>query len=540
MTTATDSGVVDMSGVITSILQSYQAVVTQYQQMVTGDPGALTTAGQTLQDKATTLASASSDLTQRANTLSSTWEGDAATAFHNAATGLCGQIDTDRATAAQEGQRLTAAAGLLQGAKSQMDGIVNQFQQYSQTLIAESRNAAAGAAGQFVQAAQQLGESAVNAAKSLVDQVGQALLALWQPATAASEAASEGAAEAAEREKEFTGKPGQRLLANQPWFQQWYRQTFGKDPDPNHLKMGALSWLSKDDVLDGRRRSTSAPGGFVNTGWWSVGPNGVQPAGAPLKANTPFGSLDDPPESASTAAKMFHDTNISLYDTGKQTLADGTVFDPKASGDLNMGAAGDLNGKAEFAVGPQLTGQGNISIHSGQFQAGGDLKGTLLDANASGAYTNGPLAVQGSGDAMVGADLSGHLTAGINGVAAHGNVFAGAQVQGTVSADVAGIGVGATGGLQAGIGAQFDAQATWQNGHFLFNAKAGATLGVGATVGGNIDVDVPKLVNTAEQYGNQAYTAVSGIGTAVENTAGQAANAVGAAFNSAGHYVGAW
>jgi Proteins of 100 residues with WXG len=537
MTTTTDSGVVDMSGVITSILQSYQNVVTQYQQMVTGDPGALSTAGQTLQDKATTLASASSDLTQRANTLASTWEGDAATAFRNAATGLAGQLDASRATAAQEGQRLVAAAGLLQGAKTQMDSIVSQFQQYSQTLIAESRQAAAGAVGQFVQAAQQLGESAVNAAKSLVDQVGQALAALWQPA---AEAAVEGATEAAEREKEFTGKPGQRALANQPWFQQWYRQTFGRDPDPNHLKMGALSWLSKDDVLNGQRRSTSAPGGFVNTGWWSLGANGIQPAGAPLKANTPFGSLDDPPESASTAAKMFHDTNISLYDTGKHVLADGTVYDPKTSGDVNMGAFGNLNGKAEFAVGPELTGQGNISIHNGQLQAGGDLKGTLLDASAGGGYTNGPLAAQGSGDAMVGADLSGHISGGVNGFAAHGNAFAGAQVQGTVSADVAGIGVGATGGLQAGIGAQFDGQLTWANGHIVGNLKAGATLGVGATVGGNIDVDVPKLVNTAEQYGGQVYNSMSEIGTSVENTAGQAANAIGAAFNHAGHSVGAW
>ncbi|HEY3610026.1 MAG TPA: hypothetical protein VGL06_21180, partial [Pseudonocardiaceae bacterium] len=129
---------------------------------------------------------------------------------------------------------------------------------------------------------------------------------------------------------------------------------------------------------------------------------------------------------------------------------------------------------------------------------------------------------------------------GINGFAAHGNAFAGAQVQGTVSADVAGIGVGATGGLQAGIGAQFDAQLTRANGHIVGNLKAGATLGLGATVGGNIDIDVPKLVNTAEQYGTQAYNAAADVGTALENTAGQAANAVGAVFNSAGHYVGAW
>jgi hypothetical protein len=536
MTTMADSGVVDMSGVISAMLQSYQNVVTQYQQMVTGDPGALNTAGTTLQDKATTLASASADLNQRANTLASTWEGDAATAFRTAATGLATQLDTSRATAAQEGQRLVAAAGLLQGAKAQMDGIVNQFQQYSQTLIAESRQAAAGAASQFVQAAQQLGESAVNAAKSLADQVGQALVALWQPAESA---AAEGAAEAAEREKEFAGKPGQRALASQPWFQQWYKQTFGTNPDPNHLKMGALSWQNKDDVLDGTRRSTSAPGGFVNGGWYKLTTDGFSSTAAPLKANTPFGALADPPETASTAAKTFHDTNISIYDTGKHNVFDG-VYDPKTSGTLDMGAAGNLNGKAEFSVG-QVTDQASLSIHNGQFQATGDLKATLVDANASGAYTNGPLAVQGSGDAMVGGDLSGHISGGLmNGGAVHVNAFAGAQVQGTVSADVGGVGVGATGGLQAGIGAQLDGQATWDAGHIKVNWKAGATLGVGATVGGNIDVDVPKLVNTVEQYGGQAYNTVADVGTSVENAASQAASSIGTMFNNAGHYARVW
>jgi uncharacterized protein YukE len=539
MTATADPGVVDMSGVISSILRSYQDVVTQYQQMVTGDPNALNTAGSTLQDQATKLGSASSDVSQRANTLAATWEGDAATAFRTAATGLTGQLDTSHSAAAQEGQRLAAAARLLQGAKSQMDGIANQFQQYAQTLIAESRTAAAGAAGEFVQAAQRLGESAVNAGQSLVEQVGQALAALWGLGPQSAE--TTGATEALEREREFGGKPGQRLLANQPWFRQWYRQTYGQEPDPNHLKMGALSWQNKDDVLDGRRRTTSAPGGFVNGGWSKLTTSGFSPTAAPLKENTPFGALEDPPPTASTAAKMWHDTNISIYDTGKETLADGSFYDPKTSGTANMGALGDLNGKAEFDVGPRLTGEGNFSVHNGQFQLGGDLKGTVLDATANGAYTNGPLAAQGNGEAMVGADLSGHVSGGLmNGGAVHLNAFAGAQVQGTVSADVGGIGVGATGGLQAGIGAQLDGQATWDNGHVKVNWKAGATLGVGATVGGNIDVDVPKLVNTAEQYGTQAYNSLSGIGTSVQNAATDAANAIGASFNQAGHYAGAW
>lgn len=520
MTALADSGVVDMSGVVGAILSSYQDVVARYQRMVTGDPGALSSAAATLADEAGSLASVSSDLTRRANILVGAWEGDAANAFRAAVTGLAGLLDRRRATAAAEGRRLDSAARLLQGATTAMDSVVSRFQSAARTLTDESRTAAASAVGAFVQAAQQLGQSAVGAARSLVEQVGQALAALWGPAPGA------------ERDREFGGKPGQRLLANQPWFRQWYRQTYGKDPDPNNLKAGALSWMGKDGVLDGRRRSTSSPGVFTNGGWRNV--DGLQRTSAPLRADTPFGSLADPPPDASLAAKTFHDTNFSLYDSGKLTLADGSVYDPKAdSGNVSLGSLGAVNGRAELDVGPRATGEWNLSVHNGQASVGGDLKGTLADASASGQYTDGPVTAAANGDAMVGGDLSGHLSGGLNGIAAHVNAFAGAQVQGSVSADVGGVGVGAQASLQAGIGAQLDGQATWDAGHVKVNWKAGAALGFGAGIGGNIDVDVPKLVNTAQQYGGQVVTGV-------ENTASQAATAIGSAFNGAGHYLGAW
>jgi hypothetical protein len=147
---------------------------------------------------------------------------------------------------------------------------------------------------------------------------------------------------------------------------------------------------------------------------------------------------------------------------------------------------------------------------------------------------------QANGDAMFGADASGHLTAGLTGVAAHANAFAGAQVTGTAGADVAGIGVGATGSLQAGIGAQLDAQAAYTNGHILLNAKAGVALGVGGGVGANIDVDVPKMVNSAEQYGGAAVNAVESVAGSVGYAANQAATALGNSMINAGPYAGAW
>lgn len=551
MTAVQDSGVVDMSGVIGSILRSYQAVVQGYQQMVTGDPDALQTAATGHEDQASTLSSASSDLGQRANTLAGSWEGTAYNAYRTASGQLTGQIDGVGAQLRQEAQRLSAASSLLRAGKSQMDSVASQFQQAAQTLVNESRTAAASAVGAFVDAAQQLGNSAVTAAKNLADEIGQALAGLFGLSSETAETAQAGEAgekgEGGEKEEKGLGstdidrkKTAARALASQPWFQDWYRKTYGKDPDPEHLKMGALSWFDNDDVLDGRRRPQSSPSTFTNTGWYKLTSDGLESAGAPLKANTPFGSLADPAEDASTTSKLWHDTNITLGTTGNQTLFDGTAIDDKTAGSTNLNGFGTLSGNAEFSAGPKVTGDASLSVHGGQLQASGDLKATLLDANASGSYTAGPVSATASGDAMVGADLSGHLTAGTNGVEAHLNGFAGAEVTGHASADVAGVGVGATGSLEAGVGAQFDGQATWNNGHIVVNAKMGAALGVGASVGANIDIDVPKMVNTAEQYGGAVVSGVESAAGSVEYAAGQAAGAIGNAFHNAGSYVGAW
>jgi uncharacterized protein YukE len=544
MTTAQDSGVVDMSGVISTILKSYQDVVTGYQTMVTGDPDGISAVATKHEDQATALASASSDLGQQANMLAASWEGSAYNAYRSATGQLTGQVDGIGAALRQESQRLSAAAGLLKAGKSQMDSIVAQFQQAAQVLINESRTASAGAVGAFVRAAQQLGNSAVSAAKGVTDQVGEALGGLFGIGgeTGTAGEGAEGAEGAEEKHAGSTDvdekKAARRALASQPWFRDWYRSTYGKDPDPEHLRLGPLSWFDNDDVLDGRRRPKSSPSVFGNTGWYSLTGDGAQSAGAPLKANTPFGTLADPPEDASTAAKVWHDTNVTLGTTGNQTLYDGSLIDDKASGTTDLGGFGTAHGTAEFDAGPRATDNGSLSIHGGQFQASGDLKATLADANASGTYTAGPLSAQANGDAMVGADLSGHAGIGVNGVSAHVNAFAGAEVTGHASADVAGVGVGATGSLQAGIGAQFDGQATWANGHIVVNAKAGAALGVGASVGANIDIDVPKLVNTAQQYGTSMVNAVGDAAGSVEYAAGQAASALGSAFRSG--YVGAW
>ena len=128
---------------------------------------------------------------------------------------------------------------------------------------------------------------------------------------------------------------------------------------------------------------------------------------------------------------------------------------------------------------------------------------------------------------------SAELWAGHARNASQAATFCCGRVSGSASADVGGLGVGVNGSLQAGVGAQLDGQATWNNGDVKVNFKAGAALGLGASVGGNVEVNLPKMWGNVQQYGNSVVNSVSG-------AASSAADAIGRAASNAGGYWGGW
>lgn len=546
MSVLADSGTVDLSGVVGSILRNYQNVLQNCLQVVTGDPAALTAAATSASDQASNLAGVAGAVQQQAQSLGAQWEGIAFDAFNTSTGNLATELDAVHDTLTQEAQRLTSAATALTNAKSAMDSVLSQFTSAANQLLSESSAASPAAVNAFINAAEQLGQSAVKAATSIIEQLGSTLASIFglAPESTSEEKGGDKGEEGDEEKKKLGAtesdqkKAVQKWLANQPWFKNWYKSTYGRNPDPEHLKFGALNWFDEDDVLDGRRRPKSAPWStFTNSGWYKVTSNGFLPASAPLKADTPFGSLADPPEDASTATKLLHDSNVTIWNSGDHTVYNGADngygYEAKDSGKLDMGSYGTLSGKADFDAGLQVSDNASMSVHGGQFQASGDLKGTLLDASASGTYKDGILGTDGKVDGFVGGDLSGHVTGGQNGVELHLNGFAGAQVSGSASADVGGLGVGVNGSLQAGVGAQLDGQATWNNGDVKVNFKAGAALGVGASVGGNVEVNLPKMWDNVTQYG-------SSVATSVSNAANSAAEAIGRAASNAPNYWGGW
>ncbi|MFC0431745.1 WXG100 family type VII secretion target [Kutzneria buriramensis] len=467
----------DISGVVASVLSSYLNVLDQCAKQVTGDPGALQQHAQRQADEAKNLAAVSTEISGCAGKTDASWQGTAQKAFASAAGILTKDIDDVTQQLNTESRRLSMTASAIQTTMSSMDTVRSEFLQYAKVLIDEARTAATGSEQAFLNACQQLGVSAVKSATALRQRLADALTQLYglKPETA----------EPAEKEDEGPGKV---------------------KVDLTQLKKGSLSWIG-DEILDGRKRPRSVPSWFSNSGWYKLTDDGFSGTRAPKKDDTPFGDAELP-EKAGAGQKLWHSTDITLL------KGEGLIGD-----DSWGGKVGDNVDEAHAYLGPRATWDGSALVHGGEFRLDGKIQGTLADVGASGALTDGVVTAKGDVDAYVGGQLGGHLDGSSHGVAAHLDAFAGAKLSGSAGVDVAGIGVGAKGELEAGIGAQFDGQATMDNGHIKVNFKVGAALGVGASVGANIDVDLPKVWETASHYGHEAMESVS-------NTARQAARAM--------------
>lgn len=450
------SGVVDASGVVSSILSNYRRLVVEYQRRVTGDPSALTAAGQRCGDRASTVSGRADEIGKAAKALNASWEGDAYTAYSISAAKLSQELGELGAKLSDQSNRLRAGAQALQGAKSCVDSILAQFDQYAAQLISQARTANANAVDAFISAARQLGERAAQAAQEIADELSEELARLFPP--------------------EGTGRIEHELG-------KWGR--------------GPLYWLN-GETLDGRKRPRSHPSWFGNSGWKKL-------TGTVWKARVP--RARPTPRSAGRSRRA----------SAKRPGA--TPRSPTPSGSRNRTAS-------------PRAGTPRSLRRAGTSRLPGTRNWPPSRKNSN-ARANGRRLGSAKGTAFVGGEVNGSLQAGAHGVGVHANAFVGGKIEGELAADVAGIGVGASGTLQYGLGAQLDGQAVYDAGHIKVNFKAGLALGLGAGIGAKIDIDLPKIADTVGEYGGAAVDAVSG-------AAGQAADAVGEAWDDAITYVGTW
>jgi hypothetical protein len=145
-------------------------------------------------------------------------------------------------------------------------------------------------------------------------------------------------------------------------------------------------------------------------------------------------------------------------------------------------------------------------------QANGQASANLVSGQAHGQISYGPkgahLSTQGQANASVGATAQGQAFVGFDpkhgtvGAGANGSVFAGAQAGGTVTQTAGPASASATGQVEAGIGAQFQADVGMHNGKLGVKLDVGAALGIGANVGVNFNVDAGQAVHDVEHVGH--------------------------------------
>lgn len=184
-----------------------------------------------------------------------------------------------------------------------------------------------------------------------------------------------------------------------------------------------------------------------------------------------------------------------------------SAFKEKWEGDTKLGVL-DAHHKAEVKALSAGAG-GSVGFTNGGVKATGTAGAYLVKAEAEGSLKAGPAEVGGSAKGFVGAEVNGNLTVGGNGLDAGIDAFAGARIEGEVHGDVGGIGAGLKGEAWAGVGAEANVTAGFnEDGKFKIGGELGAGVGVGGKVGFEITVDPSEVVKTAGDVANAASEAV--------------------------------
>ncbi|SFW90498.1 WXG100 family type VII secretion target [Amycolatopsis australiensis] len=405
------SGVVDASGVVSSVLSGYRRVLAECRRRVTGDPGALSAASQRVAAQASTVSREADEIGESAKNLHADWDGDACTAFAAAAGKLGEELADAAAELGDQANRLSIAARLVQSAEAAVDSVIAQFDQYAAQLTAQARAVNSASVGAFIQAARQLGEQSAEAAREVVDEFSDALAELFPP-------------EGVGRLEHELGK--------------WAR--------------GPLHWLN-GEPLDGRKRPRTVPSWFGNSGWKKLTWDGLEGTRAPKKADTPFGQ----PEPEGVKQKLARNTEITYYkfqhdQDGWSPEYDGKItskgWDAGASGHAELAAFhGELEAKKEWGV---------AEAHAnGTAFAGGEVSASgTIGAHGFGGHVNA--FAGGKVEGEVAADVAG-IGVGANGTLQYG---LGAQLDAQAVYDAGHIKVnfkaGAALGLGLGVGAKID------------------------------------------------------------------------------------
>ena len=201
---------------------------------------------------------------------------------------------------------------------------------------------------------------------------------------------------------------------------------------------------------------------------------------------------------------------------GQSVSGDAKVWGAEAK-DHGHALGGDVSGKASMNL-LGVEGQAGYGVHNFNATASASGKAYLAQATAEGSYQAGYFEASGKAEGFVGAEATAKASAGKDGVHAGVEAFAGAKATAEGHASVAGVGVGGTAEAWAGVGAEANVDLGMKDGKFVIGGDLGLGLGVGAKLGGSVEVDPGKVVDAAgdaadavEDWGGDTVDAVTSI-----------------------------
>jgi exonuclease VII small subunit len=237
-------------------------------------------------------------------------------------------------------------------------------------------------------------------------------------------------------------------------------------------------------------KSVTAKGGSGNSTWEATakGPNaGVLPIN-PKVAIDGSGTGKDKYGRGAAA-------DPGWFSAGGGYKAYANLVEGKVSG-KTQAAGVDLSGSATGNVGASGTAFAGVTSDGAKVALNGQVGAA---ATVEGKANYGIFGATAKGNGFAGAEVDASATAGKNGVNARAGAFAGAKAGGSLGGDIGGLGAGVSGEAWAGAGAEADVTiGKGEDGKWHIGGEAGAGLGLGAKVGGEITIDPPKIANTVK------------------------------------------
>ncbi|MGY0491355.1 putative T7SS-secreted protein [Streptomyces sp. WG-D5] len=193
------------------------------------------------------------------------------------------------------------------------------------------------------------------------------------------------------------------------------------------------------------------------------------------------------------AAEEKKGVGTGLSVAGDSVSGDASVWGADAMGRGNA-LGGDVAGRAGIDL-LGVAGSAGYGVEDTNLSGQASGKAYLAQASAEGRYEAGRFESSAKAEAFVGGQADVGASVGSHGARLGAEGFVGGKATTEAHASVAGVGVGGTAEGWVGIGAEAHLDAGMQKGKLVIGGSAGAAVGFGGQVGGQVEIDPGKVTD---------------------------------------------